>query len=207
MNQITASEFIKSWKEFSIQFIRENPDWLKAYQHDGTWSPKFLGTKRSNSECSPIGKFIKDKFHLNYRTEDGSFDIAFSSAENFKKIPFILKNKIETFELEEQFYPAYYDILIEVENDCNTAWQEMTKLTWVRCPLKVLVTYNSSDENESIIALENEMLVQSFTTIIDQSNKTFADNVQTEYLMIVGNAKDENLNWNFFQFDSTGKLK
>lgn len=196
MKQFIATEFIKSWKEFSVQFMTENPDWLKAYQRDGTWSPKFLVTKSSNSKISPIGNFLKDKFKLRYRTEDGSFDIAFSSANNFENIPSI-KN--------DQFYPAYYDIIIEVENKFNRAWQEMTKLTWVRCPLKVLVTYNSSDENDSKIALENEMLVQSFTTIIDQSNKNFADNVQTEYLLIIGNAKDENLNWAFFQFDSTGK--
>lgn len=207
MKQLTSSEFIKAWEEFSVQFIRENPDWLKAYQHDGTWSPKFLVTKSSNSKISPIGNFLKDKFKLRYRTEDGSFDIAFSSAENFKNIPYIFKNEIKKFELEDQFYPAYYDIIIEVENKFNRAWQEMTKLTWVRCPLKVLVTYNSSDENESIITLENDMLKESFRTIIDQSNKNFADNVQTEYLLIVGNAKNENLNWNFFQFDSTGKLK
>ncbi|MBS0646119.1 MAG: hypothetical protein JSR97_05960 [Verrucomicrobia bacterium] len=202
MTRINADIFISSWVEFSQKFTTENLDWLELYESNHCWSEKFLGGKRSSSDNSPIGKFFADKFQgLRYRMEDGSFDLAFSFADNYKKIPYLNRNEISNFDLENQFYPSSYDILLEIENECVCAWQEMTKLTWARCPLKVLVTYNNKWSNE------NEMLAQSFTTIISQSNTDFKDNQETEYLLIIGNNADKKLNWTFYKFDSNGNRK
>lgn len=201
MPQINADTFISSWIEFSEQFTLQNPDWLTAYDNSSAWSNIFLGGKKSSSDSSPMGQFFATKHGLRYRTEDGSFDLALSSSDNYKQIPYIDRNEIYLFDVENQFFPTSYDIIVEIENECACAWQEMTKLSWVRCPLKVLVTYNSKSDKE------NEMLTKSFETIISQSNKKFADNQATEYLLIIGNNKDKKLNWTFYKFDSDGRQK
>lgn len=200
--RINSDIFISLWNEFSQQFTSENSEWQVLWDSDFLWSKKFLGGKKSSSETSPIGQFFQEKFQdIRYRTEDGSFDLAFSFAPNYAGIPYINRNKIDHFNLDDQFYPAAYDIIVEIENGCNYAWHEMTKLTWVRCPLKVLITYNGKWSNE------NEMLVLSFSTIISQSNKNFKDNLATEYLLLVGNKTTDNkLEWKHFKFDSNGKV-
>lgn len=198
VTRINADIFISSWIDFGQRFTSENMDWLKFYNNDARWSEKFLGGKKSSSVNSPIGKFFANKFGLRYRTEDGSFDLAFASADNYKQVSYLVRNEIYFFDIEGQFYPTSYKVILEHENECARAWQEMTKLTWVRCPLKVLVTYNYKASNE------NAMLAQSFKTIISQSNKEFKDNSSTEYLLIIGNNIDKKLNWTFYKFNSAG---
>jgi hypothetical protein len=202
MNRIDAKTFIRAWVEFSKEFTSKNPNWLDSYQSSISWSTLFLGGKKSTEENSPIGNFLKDKFALRYRVEDGLFDLAFSSSENFKQIPYLSRNVLDYFE-PEYFFPAYYDIIMEIENEYVCAWQEMTKLTWVRCPLKVLVTYNGIKEKQK----ENEMLIQSFQTIIKQAIGAYPENPETEYVLIVGNDLNQKLNWECFVFSNEGKQK
>lgn len=204
---LNADIFIESWKQFSEEFISKNSDWLTLYENNTDWSVRFLGGKRSCSESSPIGNFFKQKFSgLRYRTEDGSFDLAFSLSPNYSKLSYLYKGDIDFFDVDG-FYPTMYDVIIEVENDCKCAWQEMTKLSWVRSPLKVLITYNWHPCDALIWEAETKMLVDTFSNIIHQSNQTFKDNSQTEYLLIIGNNADSKLNWTYHKFDSDGQLR
>ncbi|MBI2729663.1 MAG: hypothetical protein HYX40_02730 [Sphingobacteriales bacterium] len=190
-----ANAFIKIWNEFSIDFEDKNPNWLQAYANDNDWTNLFLGGKKSSSTNSPIGNYFFSKNNkLRYRTEDGSFDIAFSYLENYN--------------LDiDGFYPPMYDVIIEVENQQGRAWQEMTKLIWVRSPLKVLVIYNWHPNDKTQWQKENIMLSETFKGIIKQSNQAFAENPSTEYLLIIGNNEKERLNWKHFKFDNAGQRK
>lgn len=205
MPKINAEIFIECWKQFSEHFIFSNPDWLKIYENNTEWSIRLLGGKRSCSESSPIGIFFETKFEgLRYRTEDGSFDLAFSLEGNYKQLSYLTKSGIGFYNVDG-YYPTMYDVIIEVENDCRCAWQEMTKLTWVRSPLKVLITYNRHQFDTSIWQTETKMLVDTFSNIIHQSNQAFKDNSETEYLLIIGNNADCKLNWKYHKFDSDGQ--
>ena len=204
---LNADSFIEGWEQFSQDFISKNLDWLTLYENNTEWSARFLGGKKSCSERSPIGNFFKSKFpELNYRTEDGSFDLVFSFASNYSKLFYLNRNEIACFDAEG-FYPTMYDVIIEVENDCRCSWQEMTKLTWVRSPLKVLITYNWHPSDTLIWRTERKMLIDTFSNIIHQSNQTFKDNTQTEYLLIIGNNGDNKLNWTYYKLDSDGQYE
>lgn len=190
-----ADAFIAAWKEFTNAFVSGHPAWQKAYQDNASWSKLFLGGKKSTSKGSPIGDFFSEKHDFRYRTEDGSFDIALSTAKNYNELPIHLDDSV--------FYPRTYDIIIEIENYAESAWQEMTKLTWVRCRLKVLITYHFN-KDESKWDTENEMLIKSFETIIKQSGENIREDDRTEYLLIIGNDKYNTLNWKYVKFDSKG---
>jgi hypothetical protein len=206
MLKIDKDIFINTWEQFSEHFTSQNPDWLNLYDNSNEWSAKFLGGKKSCSKSSPIGNFFKMKFsELRYRTEDGSFDLVFSFSSNYSKLGYLHKTEIDFFDIEGWFYPTMYDVIIEVENDCRCSWQEMAKLTWVRCPLKVLVTYNWHPFDTLIWQTETKMLVDTFSNIIHQSNQNFKDNSQTEYLLIIGNNADKKLSWSYHKFDSDGQ--
>lgn len=203
MTRINADYFIDCWKEFSNEFTLKNEGWELAYNNDSAWTNLFLGAKKSSSDSSLIGKHFKGKFqNLRYRTEDGSFDLTMSTANNYKNIPYIAKNNISYFDIEEEkYFPTSYDVIVEIENKHERAWYEMTKLTWVRSPLKVLVTYHNKQD------VENKALVESFKTIISQSSFQFKDNPETEYLLIIGDNKEKFLIWEFYKFDNEGQPK
>lgn len=191
MTRLNGNTFIKTWQGFSKQFILDNPDWLNIYENNSEWSARFLGGKRSSVETSPIGDFFsKNLKGLRYRTEDGSFDLAFSFAENYRDFG--------------GFYPTMYNVIIEVENNCKCAWQEMAKLIWVRSPLKVLVTYNRHPCDTAVWKAETKTLQEGFSDIIKQANEKFPENSDTEYLLIIGNNANNNLNWSFQIFNTCG---
>ena len=208
LSMLNADNFIECWELFSQDFISKNSDWLTLYESSADWTTRFLGGKQSGSESSPIGNFFQQKFsRLRYRTEDGSFDLSFSVAPNYSQLPYLYKGNIDHFDIAaSDFYPTHYDAIIEIENDCRCAWQEMAKLTWVRSPLKVLITYNWHPSDKSIWQTETKMLTDTFSSIIHQSNLQFKDNTQTEYLLIIGNNANNNLNWTYHKFDSDGEL-
>ncbi len=203
---LNAYNFIECWEQFSQDFISKNIDWLTIYNNNSDWTLLFLGGKKSSSEGSPIGNFFQEKFSgLRYRMEDGSFDLAFSLSPNYSRLSYLYNGNIDFFDVDG-FYPIIYDVIIEVENECKCAWQEMTKLTWVRSPLKVLITYNWHPSNIEIWQTESKMLTDTFSNIIHQSNQAFKDNPQTEYLLIIGNNANSKLNWAYHKFDSDGKI-
>ena len=204
--KINANAFIKCWNVFSSHFVQQNSDWLSIYDSNTEWTSCFLGGKQSGNSNSPIGEFFKEKFGIEYRTEDGSFDLSFSSAKKYENLSCLNKRGIEKFNVEG-FYPVMYDVIIEIENNFRCAWQEMTKLTWVRSPLKVIITYNWHPNDIEIWEQEDKVLVATFSEIIRQSNVGFADNSKTEYLLLVGNNEGQKLNWKPYKFDSGGNIK
>lgn len=209
MKVITADIFLKHWIDFS-QTLTSNEDWLTHWQSSTAWSNYILGTKRSSSNTSPIGEFFRKHFNkLRYRTEDGLYDLTMSLSNNFTDIPTLDKNYNQiTFQPKEaDYYPAIYDILLEHENEIYYSWHEVAKLAYVRGLLKVLVTYNSDNLTKLQIKNECEMMEKTFSTVIKQCNSNFADNLQTEYLLLVGRQVADELVWFHQVFDDNGNAR
>jgi hypothetical protein len=207
MKVITADIFLNHWFAFSNE-LTANVGWLKHWQSSTAWSNYILGTKRSSNDSSPIGEYFSKIFDkLRYRTEDGLYDLTMALGNNYKSIPTLDKNyQLTTFDSNEKdYYPAIYDVLLEHENQIYYSWHEVAKLAWVRGFLKVLVTYNSDNLDELQIRSENQMMIKTFTTIIQQSNTDFADNNQTEYLLLIGRQESNKLIWAHKIFDCNGK--
>lgn len=207
MKILTADIFLNHWLAFSNQ-VTSNVDWIKHWQTSTAWSNYILGTKRSSSESSPVGEYFRKHFDkLRYRTEDGLYDLTMALGDNYKSIPTLDKDyQLTTFDSNEKdYYPAVYDVLFEHENEIYYSWHEVAKLAYVRGLLKVLVTYNSDNLVEQQIKSENEMMIKTFTTIIEQSNSNFADNNQTEYLLLIGRQANDKLIWTHKIFDDSGK--
>jgi len=196
MTKIDAKKFIECWKEFSEKKLVVEKDWKKKYEDDDEWTSLLLGGKKSSGEDSPIGNFYREKFDLlRYRKEDNKIDLVFSFAKNFKSILY-LKEK------PNEFYPSNYDVVIEVENNIYTSWQEISKLTGILCRLKVLVTYKEENGDE-----QTQILKETFQAMIRQVNEHFAENDSTEYLLLVGCIEENELIWKPFIFNTKGEVK
>jgi len=200
---ISANEFTKYWIEFIEQKILTKPYWKKWYDNEyKKWTEKTIGLPVSEEKNSPFGDFIKSKTGLRYRKEDGLVDLTFAPEKNFEGI-FSLhekpKDRSDVLKKDPEkvpFYPRYYSILVEHENDIYKCYEEMAKLAYCRARLKVLVTYNENvDLKDDYMYLE-EVIVQNFNKIKQQSNENFPENENTEYLLLVGQKRKDTLTWN-----------
>jgi len=202
-----ATEFIIKWKKF----IKEKKDEVKMntgkdrfigkYQDDTSWTKFILGGSKCTSTESPMGNAIVDK-GLYYRTEDAKIDIAFGK-DNFKVLN--IKNKNEkNIKIDDSFYPKVYEIIVEHENKIDDCWREMAKLTSFRAKLKVLITYNWGEEKDKRkdYSKNIENTAKNFGKIIKQTNKVFPENPDTEYLLIIGQRKEEEVFWHYYIYNA-----
>ena len=197
-----ATQFISKWKDL-IKELKNNTNFFRYYQNDTSWTNFVLGeveTKNKVTNSCRLGEIIIDDEELEYRKEDAKIDIAFGK-ENFEVLDIKNTNKIT---IDDCFYPKVYEIIVEHENNIATAWQEMVKLTTFRAKLKVLITYNwGEDENDKKDYSKNiETTAQNFENIIKQTNEAFPENPDTEYLLIIGQRKVENLFWHYFIYNA-----
>lgn len=206
MKQITADIFLKLWLEFANEKTSTN-DWKNHWQSSKAWSNYILGTKRSSSDSSPIGDFFQRYFtNLRYRTEDGLYDLTMTLNGNFIDIPTLDKTYSPTLfkPKSEDYYPTIYDVLLEHENEIYYSWHEVAKLAYVRGLLKILITYNTDNLTQQQTSSECEMIARTFTSIVRQSTQNFADNSQTEYLLLIGRQERGELKWFHRTFDDRG---
>lgn len=193
---MNAKDFIRIWEEFIFE-ISKKEDVFSKYQDDSEWTKLVLGENRGNSSISStLGNFIRQKSCLEYRTEDSKIDIAFGNKnDNFSGIKSYNKN--ESVINESNFYPKDYPLLIEHENKIEYCWQEMMKLTYLRAKLKVLITYNwFKDDGKRI-----DLIKDNFGKIIEQANSDIQEDIQTEYLLIVGHCIKDEIHWHNFIFN------
>jgi hypothetical protein len=133
---------------------------------------------------------------LKIRVEYRKFDLSVGSNDYFKEI----FNFDCTGNLDKIDYPLYFELLLEHENDFKTVFVEMAKLTYEKAKLKVLITYPEKPKHI-------EYLVGNFSNIIKQSNSTFKENQETEYLLIYGMLNESKVDWHFNSFDINGFKK
>jgi hypothetical protein len=197
-----ATEFISKWKDL-IKDLKRNPKFITKYQTSTEWTKFILGGSSCMSTGSPLGDAIASKNNkegLCYRTEDAKIDIAFGK-ENFEVLDIKNTNEIK---IDDCFYPKVYEIIVEHENNIDDCWREMAKLTSFRAKLKVLITYNwGEDENDKKDYSKNiETTAQNFGKIIKQTNEAFPENPDTEYLLIIGQRKEESVFWHYYIYNA-----
>lgn len=205
---MNAKDFSVYWIEFISQNCISKSNWLKYYNDSHLWTEITIGLKYSEEINSPFGDFIKNVSGLEYRKEDGLTDLSFSENNFFNKIYSLHNSESERKEVipKNAFYPKYYDILVEHENNIYLCYQEMIKLTYNRARLKVLITYNGNVDDTSDYKYVNAIIIKNFNTIIRQATEKYSENRDTEYLLIVGQLNNGNLDWNLNIFDYKGDL-
>jgi len=215
-NYISADEFTEYWKEFIQKKIVENQDfnWEELYDHDyKEWTNITIGPPVSDEQNSPFGDFLKCKNGLRYRREDGLVDLAFAPDNNFEGILSLHENPQERIDVLKKdpekvpFYPRYYSILLEHENNIYMCYEEMAKLCYCRARLKVLITYNENVDSAGNYPYVNETVKSNFETVIKQSNEQFPENCEVEYLLLIGQKEQHKLNWFSYAFDFKGLTK
>ena len=205
---MNAKDFSAHWKKFISQNCISKSDWLKYYNDNHLWTEITIGLKCSEEINSPFGDFLKNVSGLIYRKEDGLTDLAFSENDFFNKIYSLHNSESKRKEVlpKNAFYPKYYDILVEHENNIYLCFQEMIKLTYYRARLKVLITYNENIDDSSDYKYVNDLLINNFCTIIKEATEKHHENRDTEYLLIIGQMNHGTLAWNYYIFDYKGKL-
>lgn len=205
-NYILAKEFANYWTDFIKQKILTVSDWKNWYDHEyKTWTEKTIGLPVSEEKNSPFGAFIKPKTGLRYRKEDGLVDLTFAPDNNFENILSLHEKPEDRNDVLKKdpervpFYPRYYSILVEHENDIYKCYEEMAKLAYCRARLKVLITYNENVDSKSDYKYIEKLVIQNFVEIKHQANKDFCENKQTEYLLLIGQKDQNKLNWNSFE--------
>lgn len=173
-NLIKPQGFIDKWIELFNEFDLDDKEHLNTYKNSSLWTNYVL------SDQSPVIKGICNEFDLNCRLEEYKIDAVF--AQNTRG----LVNEtleIKSYGTINEYYPPFYSLLLEHENNWKDCWREMSKLIHFKSPLKVLVTY--ADYNQDTEKLYNALRTD-FKTIIDRSNLVFKENDATHYILILG---------------------
>lgn len=207
-----AAGFIRIWKLFTVELL-QRPDWQQAWTRDGEWSRFILGTKRSSSCDSTFGNFLishsDSPMEWRYRTEDGLSDLAFTKQANFRPLPTLDDgHQLATHELgHEMMFPVRYDIIMEHENAIYSCWEEVTKLSYVHAPLKVLVTYTWDHQKRSKALAEVEMVERIASQVLSESSSVLGYKTGSEFLLIVGSRTEIGIDWYFRALEETGRVK
>lgn len=182
IKEINAKNFIEAWRRFAAE---HQPILLKTIRNTKEMTPKVVGKSIRSSKDSPLGDFLHDFFDesIIYRTEEYKIDLVFAKPDNFSRTDIITDINNES----SGFYPVNYEILIEHEYRRSKCWEEMTKLTYYKARLKVLITYlNAKTGDNDPDSQTRDALVKDFSNIIASSNKYLPENPQTEYVFILG---------------------
>ena len=192
-----AKAFSKTWKKFIIETVKDQNIWL--FNQAKTRSAAIFGEHGSSHPDSPLGNYFKEKFKkLSYRKEDGLADLSISKESAFEGTHNLYDPKTEKYtQIEIVNCPVFYDVLVEMENDPRKCYTNMIKLTTLRAKLKVLITYNWDKEADNDYKFVYKTLRNNFRKIIKQANKSCKE-INTEYLLIVGQHGEKAQDWNFF---------
>jgi hypothetical protein len=192
-----AKTFFKTWKKFVSENITDPNIWL--FNQAKTRSVAFLGEHGSSHSESPLGKYFKEniKNHL-YVKDNGGVDLSIFKESSFQGTHNLYDPKNEKYtQIEIADCPVFYDIILEMENDPRKCYTNMIKLTTLRAKLKVLITYNWDKEADYDYKFVYKTLRNNFRKIIKQANKSCKE-VNTEYLLIVGQHSEKAQDWKFF---------
>jgi len=178
-------------------------DWKNWYDHEyKTWTKETIGLPVSEERNSPFGDFIKCKTGLRYHKEDGLVDLTFALDNNYENILSLHEKPEDRSDVLKKdpekvpFYPRYYSILVEHENDIYKCYEEMAKLAYCRARLEVLITYNENVDSTGNYPFIEETIISNFGLIVKQANEDFPEIENTEYLLLVGQKQKDLLIWN-----------
>jgi len=177
---MTLKEFYKIWKKY-LEIHLTSDFVLKYWENDSQWTNNFFNKENLRQI------FNNPNIEFEYR----KIDMVLYSKEKYVEIDNFDKSGFVKTE-----YPLCLDVVVEHENNYQNCFEEIRKLTEIKAKLKVLISYPPNDI-ESRNALKHKMIKG-----IKQSNNYFAENSNTEYLLIFGNENPEL--WEFFGYDTQG---
>lgn len=206
MKPISPETFINLWKEF---VAKKDDEIINAYSSNPQLTQTILGAKGSKTTGCPLGDYLKKNIELKsyaYRTEDGGVDLSVYEEKNIEGVKdmYEMGNPLD-FEILKH-YPRNYAILLEHENQIELAYQEMHKLSYLKAPLKVLITYvwetKKTGEDYSFVY---ERLRENFAQILTAANASHPENPDTRYLTIAGQKRDGMIYWSYLVQDPIGR--
>jgi len=208
-NDISAKEFANYWTDFIKQKILPDSNWREWYDHEyKTWTEKTIGLPVSEEKKSPFGDFIKSKTGLRYRKEDGLVDLTFAPDNNFENILSLHEkpeDRLDVLQKDQNkvlFYPRYYSVLVEHENNIYSCYEEMAKLAYCRARLKVLITYNENVDSTGNYPYIEEAIISNFGLIVKQANEVFPEPADSEYLLLLGQKDGNKLKWTYITINN-----
>lgn len=138
-------------------------------------SPQDLGSAHIHITDCVIGKTIKDVFGDEILIDREYYKIDMIGWKQNK-------TKIESKCEELNLKPYCWDLKVAVEHENSSKeWlDEVCKLSFIKCPLRVVIGYGIDNFEEKI----------EIVRVILESNKAFSDDEQ-EFLIILGKAKRE----------------
>lgn len=153
---------------------------------------KYLDVYKNNSEFTDfvtreINEIIRE---MGYTSQNEYFRIDatgwISKADSIKDLA-----------KENEMNPHLWDLKIAVEHENNQFdWtDELIKLVHIRCPLKVIISYNYCDRRDD---LEYQRL--SFAAECMNKTDAFDNNSSEEYLIILGNCYSKNKDYTNFDY-------
>ena len=148
-----------------------------------------------------IDKMIQNDFNLKCNKEYYKIDVVGWTQGKNDEANQYLKEKAESSNLS--FYYWDLNVVIEHENNKKEWLDELVKLYYIKCPLKIIITYNYCDNRDQNSKFSDEGKVNIAKDILLQLNKN--KNLDEEYLIIFGNAEGFNSMTNeYSNFDYRG---
>lgn len=204
---ITVDTFVECWKAF---VKKEKENIIKNYDNRTDRTCAVIGLKGSCDTGSPLGDFIKEHFNDNYsyRKEDGLVDLSIFKKDDCIKQIWDMHVPEKAGQRDLELFPRYYHVLIEHENVIEKTFEEMCKLTYFNGHLKVLITYiwDSSKSGDNW-DYAHERLEKNFEIIIQQANKQYPENCDTNYLLITCQRIDNKLISRFSCFNTISMIE
>ena len=87
-------------------------------------------------------------------------------------------------------------IAVEHENDLKDWLYEISKLTHIRCPLKVVISYNRYDERET----DMDKLKHASAVLQASSTYKSMENDDEEWLVLLGNCRSKDSEYSLFDY-------
>ena len=118
---------------------------------------------------------------------------------NFDAVFFAKEDDCVKKPVRHYLYPQYFSVVMEHENDSNTSFEEMNKLSLINAPLKVLVTY---PKQGGAPAQEKEKtLLDNYTKQVKNAD-VFGDFKDKRCQMVVfGRKKNDTIRWKYYLFN------
>jgi hypothetical protein len=172
--KITSRNFLEAFlDEYNFQISNNRKSLRDQYSHTD-----FM--LRKNGFLENVMNRLQTKGQiLEYRREYYTIDALFIGG-------------IDLF-TSDYWYPSELHVLIEHEKRENIE-QEMWKLIHWRAPLKVIIFYDWDEDDKSTDLRINwvETKIINLFEMLDTVNAFFPENVDTEYLFLIGNRVDKN---------------
>lgn len=192
LKPVTRDEFVSAFNAAWIEIYEgERKNRLDIlYDEKSDWNAIMFGESPKELD----GTSLLERAISKLRADRGvSFDRERQKVDVFGRI------KVCDFDDHAAYANA---IMIEVENNTSTCYEEFWKLLHSRCPLKVLITYDLVNPKDLVRARAR------IAEMFQKASRVLGSDDLESYLLIVGKWAKESLEirWSFEQITSDGRF-